>query len=597
MAKMMKIRFCICGARPRGEWLHGGVEMEAFSRVYRDGINRRCFIKGGVIGMLGLWLGNCVPMGHAFGALENETLYNGIRLPSPWPPSEQSDPRKPAPYLVSPPKVIPIDVGRQLLVDDFLIESTTLKRTYHLSKNYGGNPVLQPSKEWENKKVPKAGPFPDGVWYDPREKLFKVWYMAGLYPRDTCYATSEDGIHWHKPELDVVPGTNIVMPTDGDRRDYATIWLDLNESDPERRYKMFQVMHYVPGGMADSRFSLFFSGDGIHWKRIVKTAHRIRGESTSVFYNPFRKVWVYNIRHSGQGSQSYWTGRHTDYQEDVDPVRGTQNIEKSGRIHPWIFADDLDPRPLGVACQLYSLNCVAYESIILGLFDIYRGEPSGVDKPKWVDVCLGYTRDGYYWTRPDRRAFAALSDNSSDWNYGYVHSVGGGCLVMGDMLYFYMHGTSARLPDEKLGVGYTGLVTLRRDGFASMDAGSVEGRLTTRPVRFSGVHKFVNVDCDKGELRVEILDSQNKVIAPFSRDNCIPIKVNRTLQEVQWRGVSDLSRVAGKTVKFRFYLTNGRLYAFWVSPTPNGASHGYVAAGGPGFTAHTDTVGADGYPS
>ena len=45
-------------------------------------------------------------------------------------------------------------------------------------------------------------------------------------------------------------------------------------------------------------------------------------------------------------------------------------------------------------------------------------------------------------------------------------------------------------------------------------------------------------------------------------------------------------------VRFRFHLRNGELYAFWVSPEASGASHGYVAAGGPGFTGMTDTVGA-----
>jgi hypothetical protein len=41
----------------------------------------------------------------------------------------------------------------------------------------------------------------------------------------------------------------------------------------------------------------------------------------------------------------------------------------------------------------------------------------------------------------------------------------------------------------------------------------------------------------------------------------------------------------------RFYLRNGALYAFWVSPEESGASHGYVAAGGPDFTGPRDTVG------
>ena len=59
-----------------------------------------------------------------------------------------------------------------------------------------------------------------------------------------------------------------------------------------------------------------------------------------------------------------------------------------------------------------------------------------------------------------------------------------------------------------------------------------------------------------------------------------------------WKGAADLSALAGKPVRFRFHLRSGRLFAFWVSPDESGASHGYVAAGGPGYTGPTDTVGA-----
>ena len=60
---------------------------------------------------------------------------------------------------------------------------------------------------------------------------------------------------------------------------------------------------------------------------------------------------------------------------------------------------------------------------------------------------------------------------------------------------------------------------------------------------------------------------------------------------MRWKKAEDLGRLAGKTVRFRFTLRDGRLYAFWVSPEKSGASHGYVAAGGPGLTGLTDTVG------
>jgi hypothetical protein len=67
------------------------------------------------------------------------------------------------------------------------------------------------------------------------------------------------------------------------------------------------------------------------------------------------------------------------------------------------------------------------------------------------------------------------------------------------------------------------------------------------------------------------------------------VTVDRTLQMVRWRDVNDLSPVMNQPIRFRFQLRNGRLYAFWVSPEPSGASHGYVAAGGPGFASNRDS--------
>lgn len=48
-------------------------------------------------------------------------------------------------------------------------------------------------------------------------------------------------------------------------------------------------------------------------------------------------------------------------------------------------------------------------------------------------------------------------------------------------------------------------------------------------------------------------------------------------------------------MRFRFHVKNAALYAFWVAPDGRGASRGYVAAGGPGFTGPADTVGEAAY--
>lgn len=161
--------------------------------------------------------------------------------------------------------------------------------------------------------------------------------------------------------------------------------------------------------------------------------------------------------------------------------------------------------------------------------------------------------------------------------------------VVGDELYFYVSGRSGRPGGNKAGTLTTGLATLRRDGFASMDAGEGGGTLTTRPVRFSGRHLFVNVDDPEGELRVEVLDQAAQVVPGFTAENCIPVAADKTLQPVRWKGIEDLSPIANQPVRFRFRLKSGKLYAFWVSPENSGASQGYVAAGGPGFSSHRDS--------
>ncbi len=536
-------------------------------------MHRRDFLAAGAAGVGAAVL----PWGTLRADEPGQVLYNGIRLPATWPPRVDKltlEPM-PVPYLQNPPEVISIDVGRQLFVDDFLIAQTNLRRSFHHTTWHPATPVLRPDQKWEMTGVnPCAMVFSDGVWYDPGESLYKMWYMGGIV-RSTCYANSRDGIRWEKPRLDVVPDTNIVH---NGFRDSTTIWLDHDAEDPKRRYKLWRSIRHEKSWA----LSLHFSPDGIHWTEPgLISGHN--GDRTTCFYNPFRRVWVEGLRNGA-------LTRSRAYYEHADVVAA--NSWKPNEPTLWVGADRLDPqRPdLRIQPQLYNLDCVAYESILLGLFSIWRGQPRDRAKPN--EVCAGFSRDGFHWHRPDRQALIPVSERHGDWNWGNVQSAGGCCLVVGDQLWFYVSGRAGIKGRTESGVCTTGLATLRRDGFTSMDAGGTEGTLTTRPIRFRGRHAFVNVDCPEGELRMEILNEQGKPIAPFTRDNCQPIRVNRTLQAVQWKGAENLAAVAGQTVKARFYLRNGKFYAFWISPETNGASHGYIAAGGPGYLGTTDRTGA-----
>ena len=74
-------------------------------------------------------------------------LHNGIELPYEWPPRDldpDSDALMPVPYLQRrPASSISIDVGRQLFVDDFLIEKTDMQRVFHQARKHRANPVFK----------------------------------------------------------------------------------------------------------------------------------------------------------------------------------------------------------------------------------------------------------------------------------------------------------------------------------------------------------------------------------------------------------------------------------------------------------------------
>ena len=534
-----------------------------------------------------------------------EVLHNGIVIPKQWPP-RYAEPKTaqemPVPYLTNKPAVIPINVGRQLFVDNFLISSSTLKPTYHNPKFYAGNPVLEPSAEWENtiEGAPYAAPFSDGIWYDEKEGKFKMWYLAGagsIHKGDkqtfyTGYAESTDGMHWVKPQLELVKGTCLV---DTANRDAATIWLDRNEKDPAKRYKMFNVERRP----TDRRwqFILKYSPDGIHWTQGVAQSGDLYDRS-SAFYNPFRNVWCLSMRYGTAVSS-----RSRSYAENKDPETLVSLAHRTRKGIPdknvvfWFTPDDKEPRHPHhpeVDPGIYNFDVIPYESVMLGQYAVWQGPENHIcDKlgvQKRNEICLGYSRDGFHFSRPTHVPFMANDTiTPGAWNWGNMQSIGGVPLIVGDSLYFYCSG---RRLNKIMWDSYTstGLAKLRRDGFVSMGtAGAKSGSLTTEPVVFDGEYLFVNADLAKkgAELSIEVLDKEGNPIPEFSGKNAIPLKkLDSTKKLVSWKGGKSLAALKGQPVRIRFNLTKGgELYSFWVSPWESGESRGYTAGGGPGLSS------------
>ena len=486
-------------------------------------------------------------------------------------------------------RAIEINQGRQLMAYTPLAEVRGLQRRFHSPRYVAGNPVLKAELPWEFNAHgdPYAAPFSGGVWFDETAGKFKMWYSAGgkrRYGLVTCYAESADGRQWTKPSLDVVEGTNIVDSTE---HDCVSVLLDKHETDAAKRYKMFIMAYNTPSSVS---MMLKYSADGIHWSAPKALSGELY-DRCAAYYDPFRGEYVLSLKTidgkvyqrarcklAGKAPELAVSLAHRVYRKGDDKY-----------IRYWFHADDDDPRHPqfpSIRPQIYNHEAMPYEASLLGYFTVWQGPENdacdslGIQKRN--EVLIAWSEDGFQWNRECKKPFLPVSEDFHAWNAGNVQSVGGCPVIVGDSLYFYV---SARFNSRPLHPSNfsTGLATLRRDGFVSMDAGKHEGYLLTEPVCFDGKYLFVNADV-RGALRVEVLDADGNVIDGYSGKDCVAMRrANSTKRMITWRGADNLAPLAGKPVRLKFYMSQGQLYSFWVSPWKTGESRGYTAGGGPGL--------------
>lgn len=527
-------------------------------------------------------------------------LYNGLEIPDSWPPrTEETTLDQPlkAPYLNHVPEVVDITTGRQLFVDDFLIEETNLSRTFHRPV-FDDSPVFEPKTniELNDGYCPCACPFSDGVFYDDKDGYFKMWYSAGFMD-GVGYAQSKDGRNWTRLEDltdDAVLKEGSVIPhRRGFMRDGASVWIDNDAKDSSERFKMSvfyrefpQDIRYYPQKPKHSHddpnsvrpkesLRLFKSGDGIHWDEVCCSGYG--GDNTTFFYNPFRKKWVFSLRTFSKLDSRV---RVRGYYETSDFFKGSNWTPND--VVFWNRTDIFDkPDPeMGYYTQLYNLDASPYESLMLGAFSIFMGPPNNIagktGLPKINDVKIAFSRDGFHWDRPTHDNFIESSRIKGQWDYGYVHPANGICQIVGDELWFFtsfFSGKSPRFGYHKYAGGSVGLGRMRRDGFASLDG---QGFVLTRRMKYKGDCLFANVN---GAVWVEVLDGSGHVVPGYSMNDCRPFSGDKTKTMITWKDNDRLPNL--EEIKLRFKLDGGSIYSFWIADDVEGHSRGFMAGGSP----------------
>ena len=381
---------------------------------------------------------------------------------------------------------LPIHVGRQkqLFVDDGVIESSAgVERVLHSVMKHPDNPLVVADKPWEGICVLIYG----AVIRDPESGLFRMWYLAwGKHVGQSsyiCYAESEDGFHWTKPNLglhafDGSTENNIVIP---DVTSNTTVIYDPRDPDPLRRYKAV---------IRDRGTRAWLSPDGIHW-----TDHGVIldqcYDSTTVHWDPVGEKWFASVKIFRDGK------RARGYAESKDFFHWTDTYFMA-------TVDELDAPD----DQMYAMICFRYESVYLGLLRMYHVDAD------MVDVQLASSRNAKHWDRLIREPLIPLNPTRDEWDYGNNSPSTDPPIRMGDELWIYYCGRSTT-HDEQPNRGAIGLGTLRLDGFVSMRASGEPGTVLTKPCVLDGNALFVNADAAGGRIRVEIQDESGAAITPL----------------------------------------------------------------------------------
>ncbi|MBI3942553.1 MAG: hypothetical protein HY326_06020, partial [Chloroflexi bacterium] len=377
----------------------------------------------------------------------------------------------------------------------------------------------------------------------------------------TCLATSRDGFHWEKPHLGLVEfrgsRDNNILPNEY----LMPYWfLDPHEEDPARRYKgLIRTGTTKTPGMT---FDLYYSPDSFHWtpyahNPVINTAPKVGrwGPTKFMGWDPIRQVYAVhmeNCHHRNTPLRKRLIGRA----ESPDMIHWSEP-------ETIILPDEKDPPDM----EFYMLDVTTYAGLYVGLLWNFRTNKA-THEPELI-----FSRDGIHYERNYRQPFVARGPKGAFDSTSVFTSVP---IFHENQILVHYSGRNWRSIDtlvemEGNGTSMIGLATLPMDGLIAIDG--AKGRfseLVTRSFSFTGNSLFVNVasalqnawGAGPCEVRVEILEPDHEFISGFTFQDADPITATNTAHVATWQGRSDLSALAGRTIKLRFYIKDARLYSF-----------------------------------
>ena len=476
----------------------------------------------------------------------------------------------------------PINIGarRELFVDDYLIDRFEGRAELRLHSPTQREVVFACDKPWE-------GNWSGLVTYIQDGDTYRMYYTAGQWGRgrnSICYAESNDGVRWTRPELGLVESNgakknNIILPAHGIIA-FVPFKDENPDCKPDEQYKAMVARSTPARGLYG-----YASPDGIHWRAMRDKPLITKGKFDS------QNVAFWD---SGQGRYVSYYREMRGPNDEIGPEGPQLGLDDKGPARDVMtctsrnFLDWTDPQwvqyPGSPREQIYlnqirpyyraSHLLVGFPGRFMAGREIEKGLPL-LQHPSYKYASISETlfmtsRDGLHFKRWGE-AFIRPGPRKERWIYGATFATYGLVVTKGE---------TVDMPDELSlyvndGGGWTQggkadrfrRYTLRIDGFVSVNAPLSGGEVVTKPLTFTGSKLAMNFATSAaGSVRVEIQSGSGTPMEGYALEDCPEIFGDAIDRAVKFKQGSDVTHLAGKPIRLRFVLKDADLYSFHFGP-------------------------------
>ena len=474
-----------------------------------------------------------------------------------------------------------INIGsrRELFVDQHLIEKLDGVRL-ELHRPERREIVFRTDAAWEGNGSAYQSVFQDG-------DRFRLYYRGGNHPASKAYATnknswetlclaeSKDGIHWTRPELNIVEfrgssKNNLILDEAmvreiGGSPAHTAVFKDTNPDCPsEERYKI------VIRGSKPRGLYLLVSSDGIHFQLKSDKPFTTAGAFDSqnlMFWDSVNAIYREYHRNFDKGVRGIMTAASKDPGSFPKP----QWLKYPGAARQALYTNQIQPyyrAPHIFMGFPMRYNDRGWSQSMTELPGLEEREYRAKQHPRYgttvTDAAFMTSRNGVTFHRWDEAFIWPGPATKDTWVYG------------DNFVFWGMIATKSHLegaPDEISLYATEGYwegtftsfrrYTLRVDGFVSARAPLSGGEIVTKPLTFDGSQLEINFSTSAaGSVRVELQDVEGKPIPEFALSDCRLQFGDELDRTISWNSEADVSKLSGKPVRLRFELKDADLYSF-----------------------------------